>query len=376
MIKNANVLGQELAREMRQLMAKEAIVFDDTAKRRLGQRVASSPYAHLATTLLNPVMPIGLGHAAYENPEHEVHKPIAEAMDAAEPEALKDTKLRYGGSDLKDDLLWKRDAGPDATWKDKLGGRIWHNPKTSIIGKMLGTIGAMPMAAYHNMTRGSHYNPLTDVATNYSNHPAMTSHLLGHAIDYNESTGHHPAETSGEKKIEPHEAAQGPEEAGTPEIMPEKSKLKHWLDRIHSSSKAVLDKVGPRMRRDIYTATSMAPGADLYMEYEANRSGRKALEESPIQSELLERHLAERAKPISAMAGGKVGRLFGSGLIGKHLYGMAGAVGGGAVGSVMGDVRGYGHELTRSAKDVLEALKAKLPRRKVKTASDDSDPFQ
>ena len=64
--------------------------------------------------------------------------------------------------------------------------RILKNKRTSILGKVFGLGTYLPQSLMMNALRGSHYNPLSDTSVIYGNSPAVLTHELGHALDFNE----------------------------------------------------------------------------------------------------------------------------------------------------------------------------------------------
>lgn len=115
------------------------------------------------------------------------HEEIARAMESAEPQDLDYTKLRLGGVDVIDDVLWRRRT--NAPWYKRIGGRVWHNPRTSVVSKLLGTAGVPIADLISTLRRSSHYNHYTDVANVMADEPSISSHELGHAIDFNRLYG-------------------------------------------------------------------------------------------------------------------------------------------------------------------------------------------
>jgi hypothetical protein len=135
-----------------------------------------------------------LTRRALHNPQApgnaEKHKETAESFERVEPEALKDVVLRLGGTRTVDDVLLKKNRnGEQDPWYKRLGGRVWHNPHTSVLGKAYGSL-ATPLANVGAaLQRGSHYNPFTNAIAQYMDEPAVTEHELGHAIDFNTIMG-------------------------------------------------------------------------------------------------------------------------------------------------------------------------------------------
>jgi hypothetical protein len=131
-------------------------------------------------------------HDANKGKRPEMHKKLVEAMTKAEPEKLKDTVVRLEGTNWKDDYLWKKERGEKLPWFERIGGRVWHNPKTHFLQKLLSTAGSPVTTPLVNLLRASHYNPAADAAAVYGDEPAVTTHETGHAIDFNTPKIHTP----------------------------------------------------------------------------------------------------------------------------------------------------------------------------------------
>jgi hypothetical protein len=85
-----------------------------------------------------------------------------------------------GDKDLENTVLNLNDVHP----LENLG-RVWSNPKTSLLTKLWGTAASPLSDAYMALTRGDHYNPFADSATVFTNEPGIVAHELGHAQDFN-----------------------------------------------------------------------------------------------------------------------------------------------------------------------------------------------
>jgi len=133
-------------------------------------------------------------HSANKGDRPEKHEALAKAMESVAPDQLNDTVVRLEGTDLVDDMLWKKRHGDQdpGRWYNRIGGRIMQNPRTSLLGKGLGMAGAIPGAVFSNLFRSSHYSPAADAASIYGDEPAVTTHELGHAIDFNDQSGKNP----------------------------------------------------------------------------------------------------------------------------------------------------------------------------------------
>lgn len=133
-------------------------------------------------------------HSSNKGDRPDKHRALAKAMESAAPDQLDDTVVRLEGTDLVDDLLWKKrhgdqDVGP---WYDRVGGRVMQNHRTSLLGKAIGVPKTLSGAVLGNLFRASHYNDATDAASIYGDEPAVTTHELGHAIDFNDKGGPTP----------------------------------------------------------------------------------------------------------------------------------------------------------------------------------------
>jgi len=265
----------------------------------LPSRALANTVGHVGNTLglAGPIMSL----RSYVNPQgtpqrRQKHEESAGLLEAAEPDALSGTKLRLGGSDLVDDLLWKREEpGQDLPWTQQIGGRNFQNPRTGPLGKALGLISTPLAALQGNLLRAPHYNPETDVATNYWDERGVTEHELGHAIDFNT-------------------------------VSSEKGKGKvsdSWLGRQ-----------GRGTVRDLYRLAYGIPGVNLWHEAQANRKSWKALESQLGKgSDKLLEHEYDRAKVLPAGYGSYIGNTL------SPLLGPAGAIGGMVGGKVVGTAR-------------------------------------
>jgi hypothetical protein len=196
------------------------------------------------------------------------HKTTAETIDAGAEEALSDHVLRLGGTDLIDDIIWKKEHGGDSLpWYKQLGGRVLHNRRTGPLGKLIGYPNSIFNSIMTSLTRMPHYNPYSDVSVNFMDEPALTQHELGHAIDFNTLTG-----------------SRGKDEGAV--------------------SKSMLGRLGAGTLRDLYTfAYGLGPVA-LWHEAQANVESRKALvqayEESDRDPKKLRKILKRRAQVLPA----------------------------------------------------------------------------
>lgn len=120
------------------------------------------------------------------------NKEEAELIAKYDPEALKDTVVRLGGTDIIDDLFWKKNRGENDPWYKRVGGRTIHNKKTGPITKILGIPGVALNSLVSPVFRSSHYNPVTDTIGEFANETPILQHELGHALDHNTLYGLRP----------------------------------------------------------------------------------------------------------------------------------------------------------------------------------------
>ena len=95
---------------------------------------------------------------------------LAKSMEKTNPEELKDHRVYLGGGDFFRELP-----------------RIFTNPRTSIVGKAVGTLTHPINTLLPALTRGSIYNPFTNSTYLMGDKPSVLTHELGHAIDFNSS---------------------------------------------------------------------------------------------------------------------------------------------------------------------------------------------
>lgn len=213
---------------------------------------------------------------APEDTRAQKMKQLAQTMAKADPQALSDHQVYLGGPRFFRELK-----------------RTLTNPRTSIAGKALGTL-ALPAHYFSTaLTRGSSYNPFSNSTYLYGDSPAVLSHELGHALDFNASK--------------------------VPQYEPGKNKLLTWLHRQ-----------GKGLGRDLYTLAGPIPGVNLLHEANANqrseRALRKVLGDKPGK---LNEILHERQKVLPAGYGSYVGNTLAgpggalAGLIGGKAYGLA-----------------------------------------------------
>jgi hypothetical protein len=151
----------------------------------------ADPLSQLSSDTIGRLANLGLlplilgGTKPFYTPEEKKHKEISEAISNAEPDALSTTKLRLGAPNFIDDVLYAEDPTGKAPIHHRFGGRILQNPRTSLLMKALGYPAYPFYYATSSITRSPHYFPLTDVAHNPWDMPAVTGHELGHAIDFN-----------------------------------------------------------------------------------------------------------------------------------------------------------------------------------------------
>jgi hypothetical protein len=145
-------------------------------------------------SLVNLILSGRSHHNAGKGDRPKAHAALAKAMESAAPEQLSDTVLRTEGTDFVDDMLWKKrhgdkDPGP---WYNRIGGRIMQNPRTTSPMKALAALVYIPNAISSNLMRSSHYSPAADAAVVYGDEPAVSTHELGHAVDFNDQSGPKP----------------------------------------------------------------------------------------------------------------------------------------------------------------------------------------
>ena len=172
-------------------MAKEAQEKQAVSVERgdLASRLLAGSLGQVGNTL-GLVGPVAAGARSYKSPVkgRDDHEESAELMDEALPEALGDTKLRLGGSDFIDDAIWKSEGDESLPWYKQIGGRIGQNPRTSILGKLLG-YGMSPIRSLVGPSlRTPFYDGAADVVNQQWDDPAMTRQLLGMAADKNKIT--------------------------------------------------------------------------------------------------------------------------------------------------------------------------------------------
>lgn len=246
-------------------------------------RVAASTLGRLNPSSLASLL---LTANAYSDPSRNLrfgrdekkikeHKHTASLLEKYDPDALKNTLLRLGGTNIIDDIFYKKNRGENLPWYKRIGGRVWHNPKTSIFGKLLGTVGVPLQSITTPLFRSSNYNPFSDVATVYQNEPAIVEHELGHALDFNKLYG----------------------------IRPGESKNKTFLNRISQELKGGL--------RDAYlSAYAYLPVTRLLHEAQANIESQKALNFSlKDDPDELKKRTLRRLQVLPAGYGSYVGGL-------------------------------------------------------------------
>ena len=221
---------------------------------------------------LNLMGPIVGGTASFQNPQIKGRLPkyqeIVEQFDEERPEELQGTKVRLGAPNLVDDLFWKQDSSGEEPWYDRVGGRVWHNPRTSLLGKTLGTVNTPIVEALTTLLRAPHYNPFTDAVNDPWNSSAVVEHELGHAIDWN----------------------------------------KHQLP---TGWKKYPERLAKRLGRDAYTLAYALPFGNLWHEAKANIESRKVLNDllkkKKITPEQYRERITERGRRLPAGYGSYIG---------------------------------------------------------------------
>lgn len=100
------------------------------------------------------------------------HREAIAQMQKRFPQELSDVGLRFEGSNITDDYR-----------------RLWNNNRITPVGKLLGGL-TLPVTTLSTvLNRSSHYNPFTNTATVYGDVDPITSHELGHAVDFNRVQG-------------------------------------------------------------------------------------------------------------------------------------------------------------------------------------------
>lgn len=270
-----------------------------------GQRAIASTIGRLNPDNLVQLL---LTRKAYTDPTRDLSNSLKEDnlekyrkdmmnMSKYDPEALKDTVLSLGGGDFIDDAIYKKDRGENDPWYKRIGGRIMHNPKTSIIGKGLGMLASPYNSLLPAIGRSSHYNPVSDRAVLYNDEPAIAQHELGHALDFNKLYGLRP---------------------GTSES---------------TGVAGALARAGKGVARDAYLMSSNLPLVSLIHESRANEESNNAL-----KATLSDKAYAAQAKRrqevlpagYGSYVGGELGRFAGLGSVGAlagmgagKLYGLA-----------------------------------------------------
>ena len=259
-----------IAKNLQQFMVKQAL--DVVKGGPISRWTASTLGRANPLSLFNLIMTNRAYHSPHTEDRFAKHKATAEAMEAGSEEALSDTLLRLGGTDLIDDILWKKEhGGGSLPWYKQLGGRVLHNRRTGPLGKLLGYPSSVVNSLATPLLRVPHYNPYTDAATEYWDEPAVTQHELGHAIDFNTLAG----------------------------------------TRLGEEPKSMLGRLGAGSLRDLYMlAYGLGPAA-LWHEAQANIESRKALvqawEESDKDPEKLYKILQRRAEVLPAGYGSYIG---------------------------------------------------------------------
>ena len=234
-----------------------------------------SPQLHVNPTDWTGAEGVTDPEPAPEDTRAQKMKALAQTMAQADPQALSNHQVYLGGPRFFRELK-----------------RTLTNPRTSIAGKAFGT-ASLPLAYLSTaLTRGNAYNPFSDSTYLYGNNPAVLSHELGHALDFNS------------KRV--------------PEYEPGKNKLLTWLRRQ-----------GSGLKRDLYGVAGKIPLVSLLHEANANqrseRALRKTLGDKPNK---LNEILHDRQKVLPAGYGSYVGSTLGGpgaalpGLLGGKAYGL------------------------------------------------------
>lgn len=199
---------------------------------------------------------------------------VARAMERSRKYELQDHQVYLGGPRTFRDIR-----------------RIVENPRTSVFGKTLGLASYPAQWLNLNLRRSNAYSPLTNSTYLYANSPAILSHELGHAIDFNSWR--------------------------MPKYSDKENKIWTWMKRQ-----------GVGLARDAHTLSNIIPGFTLYNEARANSLSAEALKKSLKRNpKLLNQILSERQQVLPAGYGSYAGAFLG---------GPAGALPGMAAGKLYG----------------------------------------
>lgn len=111
-----------------------------------------------------------------------MYEELAKRMSQANPDQLQDVHVNLGGGRIINDLV-----------------RTWTNSRVNPLLRVLGTASVPYSDFINSLTRGDHYNALSNTVTLYSDSPAILSHELGHAIDINSYS--RPRDEEAESKL-------------------------------------------------------------------------------------------------------------------------------------------------------------------------------
>lgn len=231
------------------------------------------------------------------------HERTARLLEKYDPEALKNTVLRLGGTDIVDDIIYAKERGEKLPWYRRIGGRVWHNPRTSIAGKLLGTVTVPIGSSLSNVTRGSNYNPFSDVATVYQHEDPIVEHELGHALDFNRVYGIRPGD---EVNLS-------------------------WFKSPRGTLKRVKQELKGAVRDAYMGAYAYVPYFNLLPEAQANIESQKALNYALANNpEELAKRNARRLEVLPSGYGSYVGAAFPvvgplTGIVAGKALGLAGA---------------------------------------------------
>ena len=255
-------------------------------------------------TLLNLIISRRAYHSPHTKGRLPKHRQIAEDIEAGSGDALSNTVLRLGGGDMIDDMIWKKETGKKLPWYKQLGGRVAQNPRTGPLGKLLGYPATVINDLSAPLARSDHYNPYTDAAHIYMDEPAVTSHEVGHAVDFNT-------------------------------LRDEDKETGEW-EAKGKIPKDFVPRAGKGTLRDLYGISRAIPGVPLWQEAQANIKSRKALVKSLKDNpERLREILERRTQVLPSGYGSYVGSL-GGGLVGGPTGASVGALAGLAGGKLTG----------------------------------------
>lgn len=115
------------------------------------------------------------GRLRDDDAKAQLYKKILEKMEEQNPEELKNVVVHLGGTRNVSDALRTLTNGKVGIFSRI--GNAFHLP----VRLLTSTVG--------NVDRGDHYDPMSNAVVLYEDNPAVLTHELGHAIDYNRYKG-------------------------------------------------------------------------------------------------------------------------------------------------------------------------------------------